>query len=110
MYNFDALFIKYNTQDVFLKEIYMIDISLLRQKPDFIQQSAKNKNIAIDVQHILEIDTKRSELQKEVQKFQEDRNSFNKSIKGKPTPEQIAEGKELRENIEKKEHALHAVQ
>src|SRR5882762_6127241 len=88
----------------------MIDLKLIRENPDKIQQSAKDKGIVIDVSHILEIDKKRNELQKIVQKLQEEKNARSKEIKGKPTDEQIAKGKHVREKLEKEEAALKAVQ
>ncbi len=88
----------------------MIDIQLIRENPSFIQKSSQDKGIEINVDHLLEIDNKRKELQKIVQKLQEERNSFAKNIKGKPTDEQIKKGKEIKEKLEKEEHSLVAVE
>jgi len=87
----------------------MIDIKFIRENPKKIAQAAKDKGIDLNVDHILEIDTKRNELQKIVQKLQEERNVQSKEIKGKPTEEQITKGKELKEKLEKQESALKAV-
>jgi seryl-tRNA synthetase len=87
----------------------MIDLRLLRDNPEAIQLAALNKGITIDTKHILEIDQKYRELTQEVQKLQEERNTFNKEIKGKPGDERIAKGKELREKIEKVENSMTAV-
>jgi len=84
----------------------MIDITVIKNNPDFIQQSAKNKNITIDVQKILNIDHLRGDVQQKLQKLQEERNAFTKTIKGKPTDEQITKGKELRKQIEESEKEL----
>jgi seryl-tRNA synthetase len=93
----------------------MIDIRLLREDPKRIEEAAKSKRISIDVQLILELDKKRSELQKIVQKLQEERNALAKSITGKPSEEQLTKGKEIREKLEKEntefekiEQELHA--
>ena len=93
----------------------MIDIKLLRENPKKIEEAAKSKRITIDVQSILDLDKKRSELQRTVQKLQEERNALAKSFTGKPTEEQIAKGKELRtqseqhgSDLEKLEQELHA--
>ncbi len=77
----------------------MFDIKLIRDNPEQIQKSAKDKRIDIDVKKILEIDKKESELQKKVQSLQEKRNAFNKEIKGKPSAEQIEKGKKIREEL-----------
>jgi seryl-tRNA synthetase len=87
----------------------MIDLKILRENPEAIQMAAMNKGVTIDTAHILEIDQKYRELTQEVQKLQEERNAFNKDINGKPTDEQIAKGKELKEKIEKVDNSLSAV-
>jgi len=87
----------------------MIDLKILRENPEAIQMAAMNKGVTIDTAHILEIDQKYRELTQEVQKLQEERNAFNKDIKGKPTDEQITKGKELKEKIEKVDNSLSAV-
>jgi len=87
----------------------MIDINLLRDNPKAIQKSAKDKNVDIDVNHILEIDKKYKELSIAVQKLREERNVLTSSMKGKPTSDQIEKGKLLKEKLEKEEHALKAV-
>ncbi len=87
----------------------MFDIKFIREHPDFVQQAAKNKKVIVDIGHILEIDKKKTELQKVLQALQEERNSFTKNIVGKPTDEQIAKGRSIREKLEKEERAFNAV-
>lgn len=87
----------------------MIDLKLLRENPESIQLAALNKGVTIDTAHILEIDQKYRELNQELQKLQEERNVINKDVKGKPSDEQIARGREQREKIEKVEKSLGAV-
>ena len=87
----------------------MFDIKFIREHPDFVQQSAKNKKVSVDVSHILEIDKKKIELQKALQTLQEERNAFTKTIVGKPTDEQMVKGKAIREKLEKEESAFNAV-
>src|SRR5689334_356898 len=90
--------------------VSMLDIKFIRENPGIVQKAAKDKNIEINIDHIVEIDAKKRELQITLQKLQEERNSFTKSIKGKPTPEQIEKGKEIREKTEKHDAALKAVE
>ncbi len=87
----------------------MLDIKFIRENAEFIEQSAKNKGILVDVAHILAIDTKRLELQHQLQKLQEEKNTAAKEVQGKPTPEQIEKGKKIKEALEIKQHALQAV-
>jgi seryl-tRNA synthetase len=87
----------------------MLDIKLIRENPEKIQKAAKDKNVDIDVSHILEIDKKYKELLILVQKLREERNLLTKDLKGKPTPEQISKGKVLKEKLEKEDNNLTAV-
>lgn len=87
----------------------MLDIKFIRENPKIVQKAAKDKNINIDINHVLEIDKKYKELLIAVQKLREERNILTESMKGKPTPEQIKKGKILKEKLEKEERALSAV-
>ena len=87
----------------------MIDINLLRENPQLIQKAARDKNVDINIGHILKIDKKHKELSISVQKLREERNIVTDSIKGKPSKEQIVKGRILKEELEKEEHALKAV-
>ncbi|HZE87481.1 MAG TPA: serine--tRNA ligase [Methylomirabilota bacterium] len=82
----------------------MFDIKLIRENPEKVQEAAKSKRIAIDVKKILEVDKKYRDVEIVLQKFREKMNAFSKSIKGKPTPEQLQEGKELKEEVQKTEN------
>lgn len=81
----------------------MIDIKLLREKPEVFQKGAKDKGIDIDINHVLEIDIKYRELQASVQKLREERNKVAKE-------KNIEEGKRIKNELEIKENALKAVE
>src|SRR6266567_2604346 len=87
----------------------MFDIKYIRANPSLIQKAAQEKKVTINIDHLLEIDQKRSELQQSVQTLQEKRNALAKSISGKPTHEQIEKGKQIKGHLEKEEHALNAL-
>jgi len=87
----------------------MIDTNLLRNNPKMVQAAAKNKNVDIDIDHVLEIDKKYKELSILVQKLHEERNILTGSIKGRPTAEQLEKGKLLKGKLEKEENAAKAV-
>lgn len=88
----------------------MIDIKLLRQNPQLFKDSAKAKNVQVDIDHILEIGATYRALFQKVQVLREERNVLVNAMKGgKPTSEQIAKGKELKERLEKEEAALQEV-
>jgi seryl-tRNA synthetase len=80
----------------------MLDIKIIRKKPEIIQKSAKDKGIDIDINHILELDNKVRELDLIVQKLREER---NKAAKEK----NIEKGKQIKEKLDKEEKALNAV-
>jgi seryl-tRNA synthetase len=87
----------------------MLDIALIREKPQEIQKAAAAKGVTVDVELLLDLDQKSQALQREVQAAREERNALTKNITGKPTPEQIAKGKLAREAMETKEAALEDV-
>lgn len=87
----------------------MIDIKFLRENQKIVQKAAMDKNIDININHILEIDKRYREISIAVQKLREERNKFTETIKGKPTTDQIKKGKEIKEKLEKQEHALKAI-
>ena len=87
----------------------MLDLHFIRENPQLVQKSARDKNVDINIGHILEIDKKHKELSISVQKLREERNQLTDSIRGKPTTEQIEKGKKLKEKLEKEEYALKAV-
>lgn len=88
----------------------MIDIKLLRENPDYYEKMSLAKGVTISASHILEIDGKYRELFQEVQTLREERNMLIAAIQGKPTDDQITKGKEIKERLEKAEHALSAVE
>jgi seryl-tRNA synthetase len=87
----------------------MLDIKFIRENPDKVQKAAKDKGTDIDVRHLLEVDKKTQELHLRVQQLQEERNALTKEIAGKPTPEQIEKGRQVRERLDKEESAYKAV-
>lgn len=87
----------------------MIDINLIRNNPQLIQKAAKDKNVDVNISHILEIDKKYKELSISVQKLREERNILTASMKEKPTSQHLEKGKALKAKLEKEEKALKAV-
>lgn len=87
----------------------MIDIKIIRENPELIQRKAKEKKVEIDVTHILEIDSKKRELDQVVQSLREKRNAHTSGISGKPTDEQLSTGRQIKDELDKQENALDAV-
>ncbi len=87
----------------------MLDIKFIRENPELVQKASRDKKVEVDINHLLEIDKKKQQLQKSVQSLQQERNAFAKNIKGKPTNEQVEEGKKIKVKLEKEENAFNAV-
>ncbi|MFH1129259.1 MAG: serine--tRNA ligase [Patescibacteria group bacterium] len=78
----------------------MIDIKLLRENPEEYKQAAKNKNINIDIDRLLELDEKKRKLITETEKLRAERNEISSETKGtKPSQEMIDKSKEIKEKI-----------
>ena len=85
----------------------MIDIRFLREHPDTVKAAARNKNAEVsdhDIDQLLKLDEQRRELLGKVEDLRRERNELSDSLKkGKPSPEQIAKGKELKGELAKLE-------
>lgn len=83
----------------------MIDINLLRQQPEKVRENSKNKGYEVDVDRVLELDTRRRELRTKADKLREERNSIAAQMKsamssgGKPETQLIEQGKKLKEEL-----------
>lgn len=87
----------------------MLDIKFIRENPSVVQKAAKDKGVDIDVNHILEIDNKQRELNQSVQKLREERNRVSRVGSNAIDKKNIEEGKKIKNQLEKEEHALKAV-
>ena len=91
----------------------MLDIKFIRENPEKVQKAAKDKGIEVDINHILEIDTKFRELSLKVQNLREERNKAAKAASNAVDNEKIniiEEGKRLKTELEREENALKAVE
>jgi seryl-tRNA synthetase len=78
----------------------MIDIALLREQPDMVRENARNKGYDIDVERVIELDTRRRELRTKADKLREERNTTASQAKGiRPEPQLIEQGKKLKEEL-----------
>lgn len=87
----------------------MIDIKYLRENSEEIEKAALAKKVQINVSEILELDAKKREVDVLVQSLREKRNAHVSGIKGKPTPEQIETGKNIKTELEEKESTLNEI-
>src|SRR3989344_5630208 len=88
----------------------MLDIKFIRNNPDIVKLAAKNKNVAVDVDKLLALDERRRHLQGELDQVNSFRNAHARaSESGKPSPDQIAEGKKYKEQAAELEKELQAL-
>jgi len=89
----------------------MLDIKFIREKAEKIKEAVQNKNIDLDVDELLQIDEKRRTALIEVEEKRKDKNELADLGKGgKPSDEQIAKGKKIKEAIADLENDLEKIE
>lgn len=79
----------------------MIDIKFLRENPQAIKDSIKRRGLKLDIDALLDLDTKRRAKIAELESLQAKRNSLASEVgKQKPTTEQISRGRDLKSQHE----------
>ena len=82
----------------------MLNIRYIREHADKIKEAIVNKNITLDLAALFVLDDQRKEIQTKISETRAKRNELAKvGKKGRPTPEQIEEGKQLKFDIAKLE-------
>ncbi|HUQ85207.1 MAG TPA: serine--tRNA ligase [Candidatus Limnocylindrales bacterium] len=87
----------------------MLDIKFIRENPEVVKNGVKSKGVDVDIDKIIDLDKLKQGHQQTVQKLQEERNTFTKTISGKPTGDQIEIGKKIREKLEEEENAYNTI-
>lgn len=78
----------------------MLDIRYVRENPDKVQQSAKDKGYDVSISELLKLDDARRELQQKVDDLREKRNLNSANMKGgKPEQAVIDEGKSIKQEL-----------
>lgn len=85
----------------------MLDIKFIRENPEMVEQNARSKGYEVSIGQLLEADSKRRDLQQKADSVRAERNQHTAGMKGsKPSPADIAKGKELKEELAKIETKL----
>ena len=86
----------------------MLDINFIRNNKELVEKSAKEKNYkGVKIDEVLKLDDERKALLQDVEKLRKERNDTAAKMKGgKPTPELIAKGKEIKDNLAVEEAKL----
>ncbi len=89
----------------------MLDIKYIRDNTDDIKLAAKNKNINVDIDELLSLDKKRREILQKVEDLRAKKNELAKLAKGgRPSDEQIEEGRKIKEETAKAEDDLKEIE
>jgi len=79
----------------------MLDIKFIRENSKFIEESARNKGVEINISELLEIDSEKKEVGVKAQKLREERNAAAKAASNAVDKKNIIEkGKKLKEELE----------
>lgn len=85
----------------------MLDIRFVRENADLVQKSADAKRYKVSVADVLKVDEKKRGLQQQVDNLRAQRNDIAAQMKGgKPDPELIAQGKEIKTKLAELEEQL----
>lgn len=85
----------------------MLDIQFIRDNPELVAEKSQQKGYKVDIKQLLELDTQRRTRLTQVEELRSRRNTLSEKLtSGKPSPEQIEEGKKLKEEIAKLEDEL----
>ena len=88
----------------------MLDIRYIRENPETVEKNARAKGYDVDVSSVLKLDDDRRELQIKADAVRQQRNTLADAVKqGKPTPEQIEQGKRLKTELAELEDRLRIV-
>jgi len=89
----------------------MLDIQFIRDNPEVVQKKSTEKGYDVSIAELLELDAERRSKLTQVDELRARRNALTDSMKGgKPTPEQIEQGKQLKEEIAAREAELARVE
>ncbi|HZM64467.1 MAG TPA: hypothetical protein VFB59_05010, partial [Candidatus Saccharimonadales bacterium] len=89
----------------------MLDIQFIRDNRDLVVRKAQEKQIPIDINHLLVVDKKRRELLQQAETLRAKRNENAAGLKGgRPSPEAIEQGKQIKAELSGIEAELETVE
>jgi len=88
----------------------MLDIKFIKDNRDKVEQAAKNKNVKINLDQLFKLDEDRRKIQAQVDELRTEKNKWADSFKSKkPTSEDLAQGKKIKNDIVSFENELEEV-
>lgn len=89
----------------------MLDIKFIRENPEAVKTAAQQKSMQVDVDRLLQLDEQVRAARKAIDELRTRRNELaSQSSGGKPSDEQLTEGKKLKEDIASVEAELALVE
>ena len=78
----------------------MLDITFVRENNQAVKKAAEQKGMKVDIDQLLKLDDQRREVIVKVDEARAERNELASHTKGqKPSAEQIAKGKDIKDKI-----------
>ncbi|HEV2412191.1 MAG TPA: serine--tRNA ligase [Candidatus Saccharimonadales bacterium] len=88
----------------------MLSIQFIRENPELVKTKSKQKGYEVDVDRLVELDTRHQKLLAQIEPLRHERNQLAEGFKGnKPSDEALSKGKQLRESISALEEKLKSV-
>jgi seryl-tRNA synthetase len=88
----------------------MLDIKFIRENAELVGKSARDKGYGVDISQLLKLDDERRELTVEVDGLRRRRNEIAAKVKGgKPAPELVEQGKQIKAQLAELEANQHSV-
>jgi seryl-tRNA synthetase len=88
----------------------MLDIQFIRDNPELVAEKSRQKGYDVDIRQLLGFDIERRELLLQVEELRRQRNELSAQSQGqKPSEEQMAAGRELKDKLSDLEHRLTAI-
>lgn len=88
----------------------MLDIQFIRENPELVAEKSKQKGYDVDITQLLGFDSKRRELQSQVEELRRQRNELADTTKGqRPSDEQVVRGREIKDRLGDFEHQLSSI-
>jgi seryl-tRNA synthetase len=89
----------------------MLDIQFIRENRDLVKEKSQQKGYDVDVDALLHADEERRRLLGEAEGIRAERNTLADQLKqGKPSPEQIEQGKQLKVRLAELEAQLEPIE
>jgi len=85
----------------------MLDIRFIRENAELVAKKSQEKGYKVDVSKLLAVDDSRRKLLTEIERVRAERNQLaDKTKGGKPSPEDVEQGKKLKDSLSQLEEQL----